>query len=177
MSVKMIWAQSSNGFIGRNGQLLFQIPEDMKRFKEMTKGQIVIMGRKTWESIPEKFRPLPDRVNIILTSTPEKFSNIHPKVAACESMSMAINFSKIYVQQKRMEGEPMPDIWIIGGESLYKEGLQYAEEIYVTNVRQSFMGDAKAPEIPESIFARASVSSLNNYQDLQYQYVTYRRKP
>lgn len=162
MTVRLIFAQSSNGFIGKDGQLLFTIPEDMKVFKEKTVGSTVVMGRKTWESIPEKFRPLPKRRNIVVSSL---MADGNPGVEVATSLKTAID----------MAGGHGP-IWIIGGEQMYKEGLQYADEIHETLVHESFEGDARAPVIDHHVWKRVSSSEEKSHGNLLYQFNIYVRK-
>ena len=71
MSVQLIWAQARDRVIGADGKLPWRLPEDMALFRELTTGGTVVMGRRTWESLPERFRPLPGRTNVVLTSDPE----------------------------------------------------------------------------------------------------------
>ena len=70
MSISLIWAQAANGVIGADGTMPWHVPEDMAHFKELTLGSTVLMGRRTWESFPPRFRPLPDRRNVVLTRDP-----------------------------------------------------------------------------------------------------------
>lgn len=162
MTVRLIFAQSSNGFIGKDNQLLFQIPEDMKQFKEKTQGSTVIMGRRTWESIPEKFRPLPNRRNIVISS---QMADGNPGVEVWTSLKAAIEAAQGH-----------GPIWIIGGERLYEEGLQYADEIHETHVVQSFEGDARAPVIDHKLWTRVSESPFKVHDELMYQFNIYVRK-
>lgn len=106
--------------IGKDGKLLTSHPEDMNFFKTMTTGNIVVMGRKTWESLPK--RPLPDRTNIIITSHPEESNNIDVNFTTMEDFLDNIEYLNA--------GEK--DIYIIGGASIYEQLLPYCERIYMT---------------------------------------------
>lgn len=112
--IKMIAACSMNAVIGKNNSIPWNYPEDMKRFREMTAGSTIIMGRKTWESIG---RPLPKRRNIVISS--QAIDN--PNIECFSSLIQALEHTK--------ENE---NIWIIGGATLYKQGMNVADEIDLT---------------------------------------------
>lgn len=114
--------------LGYNGDLLYHIPADMKRFRDLTVGgHIVIMGRSTWESLPEKFRPLPHRQNIVLTRDTEYQA---PGAIICTSLPEALEKSE----------EIKGDVFLIGGARVYEEGMNYADTLYLTE----FYGDKSA---------------------------------
>ncbi len=118
--IALIAALSENSCIGKNGTLPWHIPEDMEHFRKLTNGKTIIMGRKTWESIPEKYRPLPHRKNIIITrntdySVPEGVTIYHSIEEALEHET----------------GE----IMIIGGGELYAQSIEKADTLYITHVR------------------------------------------
>jgi dihydrofolate reductase len=119
--INIIVARSLNNVIGLDGRLPWHEPEDMKHFRELTKGSTVIMGRKTWESLPGK---LPGRDNIVVTSSPLEGPDL-----ACESLKTAIACAD------------HNNIFVIGGRQLYKEALDIADTMYMTVVRQRI--DAK----------------------------------
>jgi dihydrofolate reductase len=122
-----------SGVIGNNGRLPWQgqLPSDMKRFRELTTGHTVVMGRKTWDSIPTKFRPLPDRRNIVMTRQ-SGFS--------AEGAEVIHSFEEIL---KFAEGTE--NIFIIGGAEIYQKGLEIADQICITYVDGIFAGDAVFP--------------------------------
>lgn len=111
--IRMIAAVSSNGVIGVDGTLPFYYPEDLKHFKQCTLNCTVIMGRKTYQSIG---KPLPNRRNIVLTS------QFIDNVETAKSLEEALNRCS------------QDNVWIIGGESVYREGMKYADEIYLTQI-------------------------------------------
>ena len=119
--IGMIVGMARNRVIGRDGQIPWRYPEDMAHFKRVTGKGTVIMGRKTWESIPEKFRPLPDRQNIIVSRT------------LPESPPQGDDIP-VYVQsvERALEVARRPRVWFIGGASIYGEGLKHASVISVT---------------------------------------------
>ena len=119
MKIKLIAAVDQNLAIGKRGSLLFKIPEDLKLFKRLTTGHIVLMGRKTFESLGCK--PLPDRVNIVISTT-KKYEN--DGVITFDSLTTAIEYSK--------QKFPDKDLYIIGGGQVYEESLKYADEVIFT---------------------------------------------
>jgi dihydrofolate reductase len=132
--IGLIWAQSANGVIGRDGTLPWHLPEDMAHFKTLTAGTTVLMGRRTWESLPPRFRPLPGRRNLVLSRTPQDGAETFPDLAAALDAVSG-------------------DGWVIGGEAVYKAALPFADRIEVTEIRETFAGDTYAPDVgrpPES---------------------------
>lgn len=111
--------------IGFQGELLYQLPEDMQLFKELTMNHVVIMGRKTWESIPEKFRPLPGRINIVVTSNPALVA-VSETVFIAETPEAALEIAKTTFPHK--------EIWIIGGAGIYEALLHKCNQLCLTEV-------------------------------------------
>jgi len=136
--INIIAAIGKNRELGKNNKLLWYIPEDFKRFKTLTSGHIVIMGRKTYESLPEKFRPLPNRINIIVTRdsrfTISARSYKDGKAIICHSMEEAIEKGTAYVKTSTSQGE----IFIIGGASVYQQGIKYANKLYLTLIDKEY---------------------------------------
>lgn len=132
--IKMIYASDVNGVIGKDNKLPWHLPSDLKRFKELTFDQYVVMGRKTYESLPERFRPLPGRINIVL-SRENKID--HPEV-------ITLGLLKSFLTVARMPDSPYADkdIWIIGGASIYEAVMDYVDEIHHTQVLGEYEGDA-----------------------------------
>ena len=131
--ISLIVAKSENNVIGNKGRIPWHIPNDLKRFKELTTNNIVIMGRKTFESLPEKYRPLPNRINIILS----KDKSYKPKCCMV--------FDNIKKALKKAGNDK--EIFIIGGGEIYKEGLKYANKVYITEVDGDFEGDTYFPKL------------------------------
>jgi dihydrofolate reductase len=122
--------------IGKNGALLWHLPEDLKRFKRITDGHPVIMGRKTWESLPQKVRPLPGRANIVLTHNAAEYEA--PGAFVAHSIEHALALAK---------GEAgAEEIFFIGGADVYAEALPHAGRLYLTLVDSDADGDAFFPE-------------------------------
>ncbi|MEY3513456.1 MAG: hypothetical protein RL420_479 [Pseudomonadota bacterium] len=133
MPLHMIYARARNGVIGNLGQLPWHLPEDLAHFKRTTLGQPVVMGRVTWESLPEKFRPLPGRSNVVV-SRQTSFSAAGAQLASSLEAAMALF-------------PPAEIIWLIGGAQLYAQGLSIASQIVVTEIDADYEGDAFAPLI------------------------------
>ncbi len=129
--ISIIAAVSEDLGIGRNNDLLWYIPEDLKRFKQLTYGKTVIMGKKTWESLPLK--PLPGRKNIVISDIPD--DRIEGAVIAC-SIENAMD--------KCGQDE---EIFIIGGASIYRQFMPYADRLYITHVHMNKPADVFFPEI------------------------------
>ena len=142
MKIKIIAAIGKNNELGNNGSLpLWNLKTDMERFKTLTTGKIVVMGRKTFESFPERFRPLPNRRNIVLT----RDRNWQAQGAE--------NFESL---EKFLEENNPDEIWIIGGGEIYKKFLNKANELYITHVDANFEADTFFPEIDENIWQKVS---------------------
>ena len=131
MIVSLIVAVSENGVIGKNNDLIWHLPKDMKYFKEKTLGHHIIMGRKNFESIPHKFRPLRNRVNIIVTRNKDYTAE---DCIIANSIESAIDYSKSNKED---------EVFIIGGGEIYKQSIQknLVDKIYLTRVHADFDGD------------------------------------
>lgn len=134
--ITLIVAVAENLAIGVNNKLLCNIPKDLQRFKNLTTNNSVLMGRKTWESLPEKFRPLPNRRNIILTSNKNNnnlLTNNNPNVVIYNNLNVAIQ-AEIKLLNSGQQ------IFIIGGESIYKQVLEsnLANCLEITHIKKSF---------------------------------------
>jgi dihydrofolate reductase len=155
----LIWAQSTSGVIGRDGGIPWQLPEDLARFKEVTKGRTVVMGRRTWDSLPAKVRPLPGRRNIVVT---RQTNFVAEGATVVGSLDDALTD---------------PDTWVIGGEQIYALALPRADRCDVTEVDVDIPrddGDAIAPVLDE-----AWVGTPGEWQTsgggLRYRYHRYHR--
>ena len=140
MSVTLIWAQARSGVIGVAGRLPWHLPEDMALFRELTTGSTVVMGRRTWESLPERFRPLPGRTNLVLTTHPDWSADGAVRVAS--------------VAEVLDRPEPL---WVIGGGAVYAAFLPHADRLVVTEVDLDVAGDTWAPAIGPEWFALSRV--------------------
>ncbi|MCK9424103.1 MAG: dihydrofolate reductase [Bacteroidales bacterium] len=160
--ISIIVAIADNLAIGKNNDLLWRLPADLKRFKKITSGHPVIMGKRTFESLPR--RPLPNRPNIVITDIPgEEF----------EGCEMA--YSVVDAIAKCNPGE---ETFIIGGASVYRQFLPYADRLYLTRIHKFFEGDAFFPEIDFSQWITNSISET--FEDetggFSFNYEIYDRK-
>ena len=136
MALRAIWAEARGGILGADGGMPWHVPEDMAYFKRITAGSAVIMGRRTWESFPERFRPLPNRRNIIVT---------RDRSFRATGGETAGSLDEAY----RLAGE---DAWVIGGGQIYAQAMERLVEISVTEIDLDVEGDTRAPRIgPEWI--------------------------
>ncbi|MCC3292436.1 dihydrofolate reductase [Arthrobacter sp. zg-Y1110] len=133
--IGLIWAQGTSGVIGSGGSIPWRLPEDLSHFSKITSGHPVIMGRRTWESLPEAARPLPGRTNIVVTSNPDF------------TAPGAVRAGNLYAAliEASMSGSGSEQIWIIGGASLYREALSLADTVVITRVDLDVEGDTFAP--------------------------------
>ena len=159
MKVSLIVAVSENGVIGKDNDLIWHLPKDMKFFKETTKGHHVIMGRKNLESIPHKFRPLPNRVNVIITRKTDY------KADGC----IVVNSLEDALAVAKENGEKEP--FIIGGGQIYKLALDknLVDRIYITRINHSFKGDTYFPKITEE-WKEISKESYNTDEKHKYSF-------
>lgn len=160
--VSLIWAQAANGVIGRSGTIPWRLPEDMAMFRDLTGGSTVLMGRVTWDSLPDRFRPLPDRRNLVLTSQPGWFS------------PGAIPVSSIADAMQRTEGA----LWVIGGSQVYRDALRFAQRVVVTDVDATIEGDTYAPLLDDSWVVAARVPDSGwstSSAGLRYRVTNYER--
>ncbi len=130
----LIWAQSTSGVIGRDGDIPWQVPEDLTRFKELTIGNTVVMGRRTWDSLPARFQPLPGRRNVVLTRQTDFMAEGATVVGSLD------------------DALTDPDTWVIGGEQIYTLALPRADRCEVTEIDIDLPrddGDAVAPVLDE----------------------------
>jgi dihydrofolate reductase len=130
MNLNIIIARSRNGVTGNNNVMPWHLPEDLAHFKRVTEGKTVIMGRKTWESLPDAFRPLPCRENIVLTNRLD-----WAQAGAVTANSL----------QHALELATRDECWVIGGASLYAQALPFATDAWVTEIDEDFEGDTHAP--------------------------------
>lgn len=167
----VVAADLDNG-IGKDNGLPWRIPGDMKFFQSLTSGttgggkNAIIVGRKTWESIPEKRRPLKDRLNIILTRNAAITAS--DGVLVCNSLEKAL---------EALQGIEHERCFIIGGEQIYKEALQHPllTTIHLTRIMQEFDCDAHFPPIDDR-FALAAVSDTMEENEIEYRFQRYEKK-
>ena len=166
--IGMIWAQARGGVIGAGGTMPWHLPEDLKHFKRTTSGSPVVMGRRTWESFPLRFRPLPGRTNIVITRDD---SLEMPGAVRARSLPEALELAAT-------EAGPTGTTWVIGGGSIYADAIEVAEQLVVTEIDLEVDGDTLAPRIPGD-FAVTSVDPVEGWHEaangLCYRFLTYSR--
>ena len=157
----IIAAVSINNVIGNNNKLIWKLSNDLKRFKNLTTNHSVIMGRKTFESLPN---PLPDRNNIVITRD-TNYSK--PNIQVCSSIEDAINLTKTDTQP-----------FIIGGGEIYTQTINIVDKIELTRVHEEFDGDSYFPEIPLDIFELINEENYNSdlENEFDYSYLTYKKR-
>jgi dihydrofolate reductase len=160
--ISIIVAVSEDWGIGKDNELLWHISEDMKRFKSLTLGNTVIMGKKTWESLPR--RPLPGRKNVVLTDNPNETI-----INSVTAYSLDDALSKC---------EPGEEIFIIGGGSIYRQFMSIADRLFITHVHRKAPADIYFPEIDLSIWEITEKEEFNSDSDngIPYTYTIYERK-
>ena len=158
MQLHLIFAKARNGVIGKDNAMPWHLPEDVAHFKRVTLGCPVIMGRKTWDSIPARFRPLPGRMNVVVTrQVGWSESGAQPSSSLANALSLCEQFD---------------DVWVMGGAQIYAQALPLANTAVVTEIDADFDGDAFAPQLgPEwRETAREAHTSVNG---MGFSFVTY----
>ena len=163
MKIKLIAAVDLRFGIGKDGSLLFKIPEDLRLFKQLTTGNIVLMGRKTFESIG--CIPLTDRINIVISSA-KKFEN--DEVITFDNMETAIEYSK--------QNFPDKVLYIIGGGKIYEQGIKYADEIILTRYNKMYEdADTYFPVDIMENFSEADVIMEGSYEGTEFKTAVFTR--
>lgn len=153
----IIAAVAKNGVIGKDGKLPWNLKDDLERFKQLTLNHTIIMGRKTFESLPIK--PLPKRKNIVVSSKPvEGYDN---KIFTTDSLTKAIEHAK----------KSDDKIFLIGGQSIYKEGLKYADSLDLTELKEDYEGDTYFPK-----FNKNEWNLVKSEDNEKYSFNQYKRK-
>ncbi|CAE8624453.1 unnamed protein product [Polarella glacialis] len=179
LAISVIVATTPKNGIGKDGQLVWKLPEDMAHFKRVTTAKgadgmqnAVIMGRKTWESIPEKFRPLPGRLNVVLTTKAADagYVSTYPEgVLVAASLASA-------VEQLGARSD-VAEVFVIGGQAAYKEAMEMSTcvRLYVTRIAKEFECDAFFPAVDETKFQPIHVSKTSSHGEVAYDFVVYER--
>jgi dihydrofolate reductase len=140
--IAIVAAVARGGVIGRDGGLPWRLPEDLARFRELTTGHAVVMGRRTWESLPERFRPLPGRRNVVVTGNP---SWREDGAERCSSLEHALAL---------LAAED--EVFVIGGGALFAEALPLADELHLTEIDLDVDGDTFFPDWDRDAFTEAA---------------------
>lgn len=162
----MVWAQVRGGIIGSAGTMPWHIPEDLAHFKELTTGSPVVMGRKTWDSLPPKFRPLEGRRNIVITRDAEWAAQ---GAEVAHSAQQALDLAS--------EHQPTT-VWIVGGAAIYAEFMSRAVRLEVTEINAQLNGDTVAPAISDDwtiVAVEPESGWYSSSRGLDHRFLTYRR--
>ncbi len=159
MSVSIIAAVAKNGVIGKENALPWYLPEDLKRFRNLTSGKTVLMGRKTFESIiARNGKPLPNRKNVVITK--QKEYQVPEGVTVYNDIEKAL---------RELKNE---DLCIIGGGDIYKQTIDAGDFLYITHVDQEFEGDVYFPEIDASKWKKVLEEKHEGYSFATYERIT-----
>ena len=160
MQINLIYARAANGVIGKDGVMPWHLPEDLAHFKRLTQGHPVIMGRKTWNSLPPRFRPLPGRSNIVITRQADwQADGALPATSLQDALALC--------------GDAQ-ELWVMGGAQIYALAEPLASRIEVTEITQEFDGDAFAPTLG-SDWLETAREAHTAASGLGFSFVTYRR--
>ena len=160
MQINLIYARAANGVIGKDGVMPWHLPEDLAHFKRLTQGHPVIMGRKTWDSLPPRFRPLPGRSNIVITRQADwQADGALPATSLQDALALC--------------GDAQ-ELWVMGGAQIYALAEPLASRIEVTEITQEFDGDAFAPTLG-SDWLETAREAHTAASGLGFSFVTYRR--
>jgi dihydrofolate reductase len=159
--VALVAAVARGGVIGRDGTIPWRLPEDVAFFKELTTGHPVVMGRKTWESIPDRFRPLPGRRNVVVTRNPEWAADGAERAGSVEEALALV--------------EGAERVFVIGGAEVYAAALPHADELVLTEIDAEFEGDTFFPEWDRAGFEEVSRAQQVAADGTRLAFVTYWR--
>ena len=160
--ISLIAVVARNRAIGINNALLWHLPEDLRHFREITRGKPVIMGRKTWESLPEAFRPLPGRRNIVVSRNP---GYVAAGATLAASLDAAVRLCS-----------DADEAVVIGGEQLYAQALPIASRLYLTEVDEDADGDAFFPEFARLDWQEVSRRAKSAADGPPYAFAVYQRR-
>jgi dihydrofolate reductase len=162
VKVSLVAAVARNGVIGRDGTIPWRIPEDMQRFRALTMGHPVLMGRRTWESLPARFRPLPGRRNVVVTRNPEWRGEGAIRAGSLEEALELV--------------EDAPRVFVIGGAELYASALPLADELVLTEIDADVEGDTFFPAFGRSDFVEVEREPHVGADGTSFAFVTYERR-
>lgn len=152
--LNLIVAMSGDHVIGLHGDMPWKLSADLQRFKKITTGHTVMMGRKTWESIPAKFRPLPGRRNLVVSGQEDYTERVPEGVGVASSFEGAMEAHRVLAQSPI--GHLWGDLFVIGGATIYQASLAFVDRLYVTFVAYEGEGDTFFPEDPFENFKPVS---------------------
>ena len=162
MTLTIVAAVARGGVIGRAGEIPWRIPQDMARFRALTTGHPVVMGRRTWDSLPEPFRPLPGRRNVVVTHNPSWHAKGAERSGSLEEALHLLQDS--------------PEVFVIGGAELYAAALPLADELRLTEIDLEVEGDTFFPDWDRSGFEQTEREAHTSEHGTPFAFVTYRRR-
>ena len=163
MRVALVAAVARGGVIGRDSGIPWRLPEDMRRFRTLTMGHPVVMGRRTWESLPDQFRPLPGRGNVVVTRNPDWSAQGADRAGSIEDAL------------RLLEGEAT--VFVIGGGEIYAAALPSADELLLTEIDAEIEGDTYFPDWDPDDFEEVARERHVSSDGVGYSFVTYERRP
>lgn len=168
MRINLIYARAANGVIGRDNAMPWHLPEDLAHFKRQTQGCPVIMGRATWASLPPRFRPLPGRLNLVLTRDVARAAALRAEGATpVDGLDAALALCRAL--------SPAPaEVWVMGGAQVYAQAEALAQRALVTEIAHDFDGDAHAPVLAAD-WTETAREAHRSAQGLDFAFVTYER--
>jgi dihydrofolate reductase len=161
--ISLVAAVARGGVIGRNGALPWRLPEDARRFRALTMGHAVVMGRRTWDSLPERFRPLPGRRNVVVTRNPDWSADGAERAGSLDdALGLLAGAAQVFV---------------IGGGELYAEALARSDELLLTEIDAGVEGDTWFPAWERSEFEEVAREEHVSETGVPFAFVTYARRP
>jgi dihydrofolate reductase len=161
--VTLVAAVARDGVIGRDNAIPWHIAEDARRFRALTMGHPVVMGRRTWDSLPERFQPLPGRRNVVVSRNPDWKADGAERATSLDDALRLL--------------EGAPQVFIVGGAGVYAEALAVADELLVTEIDAEVQGDVFFPTWDRATFREASREPHVSEDGVAFAFVTYRRQP
>ncbi len=171
-TLNLILACANKGVIGMDNQLPWHLPEDLAHFKKLTSAQTVLMGRKTWDSLPKAFKPLPNRLNLVLTRQSDWSA---PGAVAVHTLEKACEYHEAH--HAKHSQEPLssaPAIWIIGGAQIYAQSVPLATTVEMTQIDLDVPGDAYAPVLGQE-WREIHREEHTSSQGVRFRFLTFKR--
>ena len=162
MTISLVAAVARGGVIGRDNGIPWRIPEDMARFRKLTMGHPVVMGRLTWDSLPDRFRPLPGRRNVVVTRNPAWHADGADRAGSLEEAFRLLDGST--------------QVFVIGGGQLYAAALPVADELLLTEIDEEVEGDTLFPSVVEGDFQETSREPHVSESGIAFAFVRYARR-